>query len=490
MDNLNHQVFERFSLLLEDALPLRLLKSDYAPLILATFQSLFKSQNRLILDEESLQEQLAELLEDIRFRAEEGVDRVYEAQARHLLARWTDQGYLRNFLTEEGKVCYELTADSEKALRWVETLEKQDFVGTESRFRDILGKLRELLEYTVEDPDRRVAELERRKAEIEIEIARIRECNEVSSFDDYQIKSRFQELNRLARDLLADFKEVEDNFRQITRTIYQKHAEKQSRKGQILRYAFDAIEELRQSEQGKSFYAFWDSLLRSSGHQELQNLAEELYMVLENRQINTQDSLLRSIKSFLHQAAQKVLESNDRMAEKLSRIIIERDPQETRRLKETIGSIKEVALKLAEKEFSSEAFISIEGQPEIFMPLERKLGRPSIDPVFSQQPEEPSGEFDWQEEPEVMDRLFQTFFVDKKALKKQLARLLQDNRQLSLQDILRDFPIEKGLPELFAYLSFASQAEKHEIDTEKRDLILFDHENQRALVMPEVRFNR
>ncbi|MGE3725288.1 MAG: DUF3375 domain-containing protein [Candidatus Sericytochromatia bacterium] len=490
MDNRNRQEYHRFSLLLEDALPLRLLKSDYAPVILTTFQCLFKDRNRLVLQEESLHELLAELLEDIRFRASEGHERGYEAQARHLLARWTDQGFLRNFLTEESTVCYELTADSEKALRWVESLEKQEFVGTESRFRDIVSKLRELLEYTVEDPERRVAELERKKAEIDAEILRIREHNEVSSFDDYQVKSRFQELSRLARDLLADFKEVEDNFRQITRTIYQKHAEQQSRKGQILRYAFDAIEELRQSDQGKSFYAFWDSLLRTSGPQELQKLADELYQILDRRNLATQDSLLRSIKTYLHQAAQKVLESNDRMAEKLSRIIIERDPQETRRLKETIGSIKELALKLAEKDYTGEGFLWVDGQPDIAMPLERKLGRPSVEPVFDQQPEEPDGEMGWQEEPEVMDRLFQTFFVDKKALRKQLTRLLQENRSLSLQDVLRSHPIEKGLPEVFAYLTLASQVEKHEIDEDKRDLITFDHDQQRALVMPEVRFNR
>lgn len=490
MENLSRQQYERFSLLLEDALPLRLLKSDYAPLILSAFQVLFKAKNRLVMSEELLQEQLAELLEDIRFHGEEGIERGYEAQARHLIARWTDQGFLRNFFTEEGQVCYELTADSEKALRWVESLEKQAFVGTESRFRDILSKLRELLEYSLEDPERRIAELERRKAEIEIEIAQIRSSHEVSSFDDYQIKSRFQELNRLARDLLADFKEVEDNFRQITRTIYQKHAEKQSRKGQILRYAFDAIEELRQSEQGKSFYAFWDSLLRSSGHQELQSLADELYRVLESRQIATQDTFLRSIKSYLHQAAQKVLESNDRMAEKLSRIIIERDPQETRRLKETIASIKELALKLAEREFSDDAFLTLDGRPEILMPMERKLGRPPLDPVFTQQPEETDSDFVWEEEPQVMDRLFQTFFVDKKALKQNLARLLQKNRQLSLQDILQIHPIEKGLPEVFAWLTLASQVEKHEIDEEKRELILFDAEKQRALIMPEVRYHR
>jgi hypothetical protein len=490
MENLNRQEFHRFSLLLDDALSLRLLKSDYAPVILTTFQCLFKDKNRLVLAEDTFNESLAELLEDIRFRSDDALERDYEVQAKHLIARWTDQGFLRNFLTEESTVCYELTADSEKALRWVESLEKQEFIGTESRFRDIVSKLRELLEYTVEDPERRIAELERKKAEIEAEIFRIQEHNEVSSFDDYQVKSRFQELNRLARDLLAEFKEVEDNFRQITRTIYQKHAEQQSRKGQILRYAFDAIEQLRQSEQGKSFYAFWDSLLRTSGHQELQNLADELYQILDHRSISTQDSLLRSIKTYLHQAAQKVLESNDRMAEKLSRIIIERDPQETRRLKETIGSIKEFALQLAEREYSSEDFLTIDGQPQIFMPLERKLGRPSVEPIFSQQPDESDAALEWQEEPEVMDRLFQGFFVDKKALRKKLARLLQENRSLSLQDILRSHPIEKGLPEVFAYLTLASQIEKHEIDAEKRDLITFDHDQQRALVMPEVRFNR
>ncbi len=225
---------------------IRLFRSDHAPLILAFFSGLSREDNVLVLSESDLIERLANFLEDIDFLEVSDSDEntqlsYFEAKAKQLIKRWTDHGYLRNDLDLEGTVLYELTPESEKALQWLDTLKKREFVGTESRMKDIINRLRDLVENTNANPDTRLHELALKKAKIEQEMARIQQNQEVRTFDDYQIKSRFQEVNRLAQQLLSDFREVEGNFRELTRDIYHRHMELRGGKGQILRYAFDAL---------------------------------------------------------------------------------------------------------------------------------------------------------------------------------------------------------------------------------------------------------
>lgn len=479
--------------LFQESATVRLFRSDHAPMILAFFMRLSREQNRLVLAEAELIELLADFLEDVDFFEapepghENGQLSYFESRATTLTQRWCDQGYLRNYLNPRGETLYELTPESEKALQWLESLQKQEFVATESRIKDIVSKMRELVEHSHGNPDLRIQELEGRKRKIEAEIQRIRQDQTVHSFDDYQIKSRFMEINRLAQQLLSDFREVEENFREITREIYQRHMELRGGKGQILRYAFDALESLKGSDQGKSFYAFWDFLLMTSGQQELHELTEQVFELLQARSIEQSDSFLRHLRSFLHQAAQKVLDSNDRMAERLSRIIIDKDPQESRKMKETIARIKELAVRLAEREYSPEDFLHLELKPDLHMPMERRLALEPEDPIFLEQPDlEP---LDYEEPPEALEYLFNAFFVDKDSIRERIEMLLGQFPEMSLKDVLKQFPIQQGLPELFAYLTLAAR-QNEGIQEQSEVVIPFDFEHSRALLMPEVRFKR
>ena len=54
--------------------------------------------------------------------------------------------------------------------------------------------------------------------------------------------------------------------------LYQKHADGSLTKSDILEFTFDALEALKESQQGKSFYAFWSFILNP----ELQDKIVEL----------------------------------------------------------------------------------------------------------------------------------------------------------------------------------------------------------------------
>mgnify|MGYP000214208405 CR=1 FL=1 len=91
--------------------------------------------------------------------------------------------------------------------------------------------------------------------EIEHQIQRLEMGEEVEVYEDYQIEPRYNSLNKLAKELLSDFKEVDDNFKGIIKEIYERQTENAEKKA-LLNYIFDALWRTKQSQQGKSSMHF------------------------------------------------------------------------------------------------------------------------------------------------------------------------------------------------------------------------------------------
>lgn len=109
-----------------------------------------------------------------------------------------------------------MTPAFEKAFAWVASLKGRSFVGTESRLHTVVELLRQIVHGTEVEPDVRLAELRRRRDEIDAEIAAV-ESGIVTVLDATGVRDRYQQLSATARDLLSDFREVEENFRLLDR---------------------------------------------------------------------------------------------------------------------------------------------------------------------------------------------------------------------------------------------------------------------------------
>jgi hypothetical protein len=181
----------------------------------------------------------------------------YEVKAKKYILSWTNKGFLTNYQDDQGEIFYELSSHSSKTIDWLSSLKKEEYIGTESKFKNIFSQLKELVEFTNDDTEKRIQLLEDKKLEIEQQIQRIKTGEDVKVFQEFEIVPRFNQLNQSAKELLSDFKEVEDNFKEITKAIYQKHADGSLTKSDILEFTFDALDALKESQQGKSFYAFW-----------------------------------------------------------------------------------------------------------------------------------------------------------------------------------------------------------------------------------------
>ncbi|MFN8575513.1 MAG: DUF3375 domain-containing protein [Candidatus Sericytochromatia bacterium] len=479
---------EKIDFLIENSISIKLLRLKNAPIILSFVYEHFKENNIISISSIELIYKLADYLETINFKDSSFKKKEsYHVRAKKYLDDWTEIGLLRKYPNDVGDSLFELTSATERVIQWIQSLDKKDFIGTESRFKDIFNKIREITENSTEDYNLKIKELEQKKKDIEEEIRILKKTKVVKSFDDFQVRSRFIDINRMSRDLLSDFKEVEDNFKDITRRLYEKHSQRTLSKGGILKYTFDSLDELKETDQGKSFYSFWNFLIDDNAQDELKELIIKLYEVLDERNIIYEDKFLKKIKTFLHLSGRKVLESNDLLAEKLTKIIIEKDIIESKKVFETISDIKNLAIKLVKEKRTDEPYIFIEGLPEIEMKMERKLGEEIIKNDFREQPKEFL--FNLQEEANL-DKLFNQNYVNKNQLIKNINIALNDRRQITLKELLEIFPLEKGLSELLSYISLTSYHSKFFLNNEIYEIIPFDFDNNRALKMPQIIFTK
>jgi flagellar motility protein MotE (MotC chaperone) len=136
------------------------------------------------------------------------------------------------------------------------SLSRRAFVATESRIMTVFTLLRQIVDGTSLDAEARVAELLRRRAEIDDELARVR-AGELTIMDAARVKDRFIQMSETARGLLSDFREVEQNFRELDRAVREKIATWEHGKGALLTEIFGERDAISDSDQGKTFRAFW-----------------------------------------------------------------------------------------------------------------------------------------------------------------------------------------------------------------------------------------
>lgn len=491
--------YENVRWLLSNSPSIKLMRAKNAPLLISFLHKEFKAANTLVIPNALLSQKLADFLEYIDYRERDEDEGILEkddwdTRAQKYLTYWSDQNYIRKYADNRGIHLHELTADTEKALQWFASLDTREFVGTESRFLDIFQKLRDLIHNMTEDPAVKIERLKAQRQEIQAEITRIRRTNEVTIFTPTQIKERFFELNKMSRELLSDFKEVEQNFKEITRRLYEKESEDQLTKGAMLGIALDAIGELQETDQGRSFYAFWNTLISSATDEELGELVEKLYNLLAQHDIEYYDMFLRRIKIHLHDAGKKVIKSNHLLAEKLSRILAEKNVLERKRTLKLMGEIRKLALKVTNNPPKDTAFIEIDGNAEIAMIMERPLTEQRQEASFAVHPEGMGGN---DLEMANLAKLFDAFAIDKSRLEDNIKQMLKTRSQVTLLEVVQQHPLTENnrLPEILTYMYIASQSPKHLIDDRLSERFELSRELKRSELkrfvnVPQVIFTR
>ncbi len=463
----------------------RLLLADHAPLIVGFFHRAFIRANRRSI----AQTELASLLDDelFRIRAVEGAQ-VYPRAAKDYLDDWArgETAFLRKYFPKgKDEAEFDLTPAAEQAVEWLRSLEQKQFVGTESRLQTVFQLLRELVQLTELDRAARIAELQRQKAMLETQIAHL-ENGAPLTFDGTQVKERFFQIEDNARRLLADFRQVEENFRRLDRQVREKIAVSEDGKGALLDSVFGDQDAIADSDQGKSFRAFWAYLMSPTRQGEMSAFVERIYALPPVQDLTPSD-FLRDLRFQLLAAGEKVQRTGSLLVEQLKRYLDERVWMENKRIMQLIGMIERQAVAVKDAAPTERVFAWISDvKPALELPLARSLFRPAVAVQLADvEVDEGAAEFD-------AAALYQQHYVDTARLQANLRQALQRRAQISLAQLCEEFPLEQGLSELVAYLNLASQAPRASIDADARQSITWQQTNGqwRRAQVPLVVFTR
>lgn len=474
--------YHELTLMLESP-PVKLLRAQNAPLLLGFLHREFKQEHRVAIPEGQLRTALESELDERR----EAEPLAYPQTAADYLAQWCgdSQGFLRRYYGPgSDEPLYELTSGAERALLWLESLREAQFVGTESRLESIFTDLETLLEQASNNPEERIQKLEEKASAIQAEVDRIRATGQVTSFTRVQINERYARVLATARELLGDFRQVEENFKRVAREIAERHAQPGITKGAIVGHMLDSHDALRSSEQGQSFFAFWELLLSPERQGRFQEAVSAVSAFDSLDEQNRRNPLLRHFVSHLLREGEKVVESHQRMSGNLRRVLDTTHLTERRRLGELLQEIRQAALAVRDQPPDGDDFFSVEDFPEVFASMTRPVWQEPDSVASNKAVEEQENELALDD----LRRFRNLPQIRLQELRRNIETCLARDDTVTLQQVLDLFPPRHGMMEVIGYLAVAANEPRHFVG-EESEVIQLPPRRQRWRV-PRVLFCR
>jgi hypothetical protein len=443
----------------------RLLRSDHAPLVASFLQRVFIAPNVRVM----AQADLAEVLEDELFALRERLGtEAFPKSALDYLNDWaaTEKGWLRKFYAQgSDEPHFDLTPATEKVIAWMGTLTERSFVGTESRLLTLFELLKQMSEGSETDPQARIAELHKRRDEIDAEITRVL-SGDIPLLDETALKDRFQQFIALARELLTDFREVEHNFRGLDRRVRERIALWDGSKGALLEEIMGERDAIADSDQGRSFRAFWDFLMSSSRQEELSVLLERVLGLPAIVGLKP-DARTRRVHYDWLEAGEHTQRTVAQLSQQLRRFLDDQAWLENRRIMDILHGIEAKALALRVSPPSGEVMSIADTAADIELPMERPLHTVSQKPLIADiELESGDAEVD-------AAALYSQIVIDKAQLVRHIRYALQDRPQATLRELTEMQPLQHGLAELVAYLQLAGDTFKTVVDEEAAEEIVW-----------------
>ena len=463
----------------------RMLAADSAPLVASFLHRLFVLPNTRVMAQTKLVDTLEDYLQSLRRDIGEWM---YPKAALEYLNDWAanERGWLRrHYPPDSDEPHFDLTPAAERAITWLTGLAERSFVGTESRLLTLVDLLRQISRGSETDPEIRLAELHAQRDAVDAEIARAF-AGDIAVLDDTAVKDRFQQFSALARELLSDFREVEQNFRKLDRRSRERIAASDGVRGELLTDIMSERDLIVDSDQGKSFRAFWDFLLSSRRQDELTELLDRILQLAAVQSLNP-DTRIRRVHYDWLTAADHTQATVRMLSQQLRRFLDDKARLENRRIMEILRGIESKAL--ASRELSTvDLNMKIAGtSASIELPMERPLYSPPVRTKIS------ALKLDDAESDVDVAALFAHVAVDKALLHRHVQHALQSRSQIALAELIDEYPLQYGLAELVAYLQMAETDGRASVDETRNDTVCWmqaDGQALRSATVARVIFSR
>jgi len=460
----------------------RLLQAQHAPLVLSFLGAVFVQENVRSIAAGDLAARLDDELYHLNDRLGAGT---FPRRAEAYLDDWAaaDAGWLRKYYPTGSAVAhFDATSDLEKAYAWVTSLRARSFVGTESRLATVFDLLEQMALGAERDPQVRLADLEQRRHELDLQIERAR-AGQIDVLDATGLRDRYQQFTSTAQALLSDFREVEDNFRTLDRGLRERVATWAGSKGELLDDVLGSRSSIAESDQGRSFHAFYDFLLSQSRQEQFVELLNRVHAMPE---LGPVDARMAHVHFDWLEAGERTQATVRLLSEQLRRFLDDQVWLENRRVVELLRGIEAKALLLRDHGAPALMVAMDATSPSITLPMERPLyTAPDKAPIDSGGVERDEGEVD-------TSLLFEQVYVDPAPLSLAVRQALQSRDQISLSDLIEHRPLELGLAELVTYLSLDDPGFEVVFDEAHRRSVSWidlDGQHRRATV-PSVTFSR
>ncbi|BBI50049.1 hypothetical protein HORIV_24700 [Vreelandella olivaria] len=270
-----------------------LLASPRAPLVLGCLTSLFEFSEDGIAEADAL-EALSQMLGRYAEQDEYAIDPDNtRLQAGRELRQWIRRG----LVTERGQRLYATDALS-AAIQFIDSLDNRIMTSTASRLSVVQREIENLEVGLNPNPESRKASIRRKIQQLESELADA-EAGHVPVLAEAEAVERIREVFNLATGLRADFRRVEDSWREADRQLRQSIMSEKYHRGDIVDRLLDGQEALLDTPEGRVFDSF------------LQQLRQTAALDMMRQQLRT---------ILIHPAAEKALNRLQRQDLKLLRM--------------------------------------------------------------------------------------------------------------------------------------------------------------------------
>jgi hypothetical protein len=470
--------FEKIYQLLRTHRTVTLITADNAALIISFLFRAFKQDHEGFVKGTITEKDLAEMLDDSLYIINKD-EILFPKNARQYLTDWSNAGYLIKSTSKNDEFIYDLTPATENAFKWIDSLDKREFIGQESRLKNLFESLKELSSKSKKDYKVRILELEKKKKEIEQEIENVK-MGRMEVLDDRQIKEQYFIIEETAKNLLADFRQVEQNFREIDRNFRRRIITTTLSKGKILEGLFEEQNNLLDTDQGKSFAAFWEFLLSQSRQDEFERLIKDVLEIPAVKEVQSDGFAISNVRNNLIEAGDKTKKSTNSLLEQLRKYLEHKAFFENKRIHENIQAMLKIISENPDIDFSKLDWLSFDNVINIDLVFNRPLFNPPEKIKFANNnPNEGVASGD-------NETLFNQFEISMADLKKNIKSALKNRNQISFIEFIKEYKIEKGVAEVVGYVEIATQ-EKNRHIVKNADFDIIDISNSRSNTRYKVR---
>jgi hypothetical protein len=251
-----------------------LLASRRAPLMLSCLDALFEHQRDGVPFDaaaQALAEMLAEHANDSDFEID-SADTLN--QSRRDMREWIRRGLV---VEREGRI-FETDA-LKTALRFIAQLDGRMMTSTASRLAVVQREIDNLVAALDPNPHTRAAHLQRRMADVQQELDDVL-AGRITALTPEQAVEGIREVYSLATSLRADFRRVEDSWREADRALRQAIISAQHHRGAVMDQLLDGQASLLHTQEGRVFDSFHEQL---SHQTELTDMRQRIRQILSHQ---------------------------------------------------------------------------------------------------------------------------------------------------------------------------------------------------------------